>query len=158
MRTLILQVLVAVAACAAVGCSEELSPTPYTLSKIVSGETSKTWKITLFEYALNDTVQGKFMEGCLVDDRFKFYDNIERLFETTSGRTKCFQDESSLTASTWTFTNSNATLTMAMPIFGDGIIPFFVRDLKTNKMVLELFLDEANTESYRIHFEMTDEE
>ncbi|MGC3946630.1 MAG: hypothetical protein QM762_19260 [Chryseolinea sp.] len=158
MRNLILYVIVAIGACIAAGCTEELTPTPYTLSKIVSGETSKTWKITLFEYAVNDTVQNKFMEACLIDDRFKFYNNIERLYETTSGRTKCFEDEETLTSSAWTFTNSNATLTMVMPIFSDGIIPFFVRELESNSMVVELFLDDTNTESYRIHFEMTDEE
>lgn len=158
MRALTLYMIVAAAVGMSGGCSEELSPTPYTLSKLVSGETSKTWKVSLFEYALNDTVRTKFMESCLVDDRFKFYANTERTYETTSGRNLCFQDEESLTSSTWSFTNANATLTMVMPIFDDGVIPFFVRELKDNKMVLELFLDELNTESYRIHFEKTDEE
>ncbi|MEJ1240180.1 lipocalin family protein [Chryseolinea sp. T2] len=158
MRALILYIVVAVAACVVAGCSEELTPTPYTLSKLVSGETSKTWKISLFEYALNDTVRTKFMEACLTDDRFKFYANTERLYETTAGRQLCFEGEQALTSSTWTFTNSNATLTMVMPIFDEGVLPFFVRELKENKMVLELFLDQENTESYRIHFEKTDEE
>jgi hypothetical protein len=158
MRTLIIYGLVALSVCFATGCSEELNPTPYTLSRHVSGETSKTWKIELFEYALNDTVRNKFMEACLQDDRFKFYANTERLYETTPGRNLCFEDEAALTASTWTFTNANATLTMAMPIFGEGTIAFFVRELADKKMVLELFLDADNKESYRIHFEMTDEE
>lgn len=157
MRALITYGLMALTICFA-GCTEELNPTPYTLSKLVSGETSKTWKIELFEYAVNDTVRTKFMEACLLDDRFKFYANTERLYETTPGRNLCFADEPALTASTWTFTNAKATLTMVMPIFGEGTIPFFVRTLEDKKMVLELFLDETNVESYRIHFEMTDEE
>lgn len=158
MRGFVIYGYIALAIFFAAGCSEELKPTPYTLSKFVSGETSKTWKISLFEYAVNDTVEDKFMESCLIDDRYKFYANAERLYETTSGRTKCFQDEPSLSTSTWAFTNANATLIMLMPIFNDSAIPFFVRELKEKKMVLELFLDETNVESYRIHFEMTDEE
>jgi hypothetical protein len=158
MRPSLIYNCIGIAIFIAAGCSEELKPTPYTLSKLVSGETSKTWKITVFEYALNDTVRDKFMESCLIDDRFKFYANDERLYETTSGRSPCLEDEPSLSASTWTFTNSNATLMMLMPIFNEAPLPFFVRELKEKKMELELFLDETNVDSYRIHFEMTDEE
>ena len=158
MNSRILYSLFFAAAGLAWGCAEELQPTPYPMSRLVSGENSKTWKIERFEYAVNDTVESRFMESCLLDDRFKFYDNTERLYETTSGRVQCFQDEPSMTTSTWTFTNAKATLTMAMPIFGDGTIPFFVRKLEADEMVLELFLDETNVESYRIYFSMTDEE
>ena len=142
----------------AFSCSEELKPTPYTYTKLFTGENSKTWRIRLFEETLNDTVIGKFLPTCITDDRFKFYANTEHLYETTSGSQQCVQDEPGLTSSTWSFSNSSATLTMVLPIFTDGTLPFFVRDADEDDMVVELFFDETNTGSYRIHFEAVDEE
>lgn len=147
-----------VAAAIALSCSEELKPTPYTYTKLFTGENNKTWKIKIFEETLNDEVIDRFLPGCISDDRFKFYANAERLYETTSGSQKCFDGEPSLTSSTWTFANSSATLTMIIPALADGTLPFFVREADEDDMVIEIFFDETNTSSYRIHFESVDEE
>jgi len=143
---------------AAIGCSEEFTPTPYTYSKVFSGENNKTWKITLFELTLNGDVTEKFMVNCLTDDRFVFYSNPEHSFQAISGSGKCFEDEADVTNDRWSFNNSTATLIMVLPIFSDSAIPCIVREVDSDDLEVELFLDDANTESYRIHFEAIDEE
>ena len=70
---------------AAVGCSEEFTPTPYTYSKVFTGQNNKTWKITLFEETLNEVIIDKFMPGCITDDRYVFYANTEHSFQAISG-------------------------------------------------------------------------
>jgi hypothetical protein len=143
---------------AAIGCSEEFTPTPYTYSKVFSGENNKTWKITLFEETLNGDIVAKFMPSCLTDDRYIFYANPEHSYQTTSGSGKCFEDEPDVTNDRWTFLNSTATLTMILPIFSDSALPFIVREVDSDDMELEIYFDETNTGSYRIHFEAIDEE
>ncbi len=98
------------------------------------------------------------MPSCLTDDRFKFYANTEHLYETTPGRQQCFEDEPALTSSAWSFKNSNATLLMIIPYFSDDTLPFFVKEIDEDDMEIEIFLDETNTESLRLHFEAVDEE
>lgn len=141
-----------------VSCSEELDPTPYTYSKLFTGENNKTWKVVLFEETLDGQVIDKFMPSCLSDDKFVFYANTDHLFETTSGSRKCFTDEPSLTQDTWTFSNATATLTMVLPILSDNALPYIIRELDDDDMEAEIFFDETNTASYRIHFEAIDEE
>lgn len=139
-------------------CSEELKPTPYTYTKLFTGENNKTWKVKIFEETLDGVVTDRFLPSCLRDDRFTFYANAEHLYETTAGSQRCFDGEPSLTSSSWSFANSSATLTMVLPILSDGTLPFFVKEADEEDMVVELFFDETNTGSYRIHFEAVDEE
>jgi hypothetical protein len=143
---------------AAVGCSEEFTPTPYTYSKIFTGENNKTWKITLIEETLNGDIVDKFLPSCLTDDRYIFYANPERSLEAISGSRKCFEDEADITTDTWSFSNATATLTMILPILSDNSLPFIVREADDDDLEVEIFFDETNTGSYRIHFEAIDEE
>jgi hypothetical protein len=142
----------------ALGCSEEFTPTPYTYSKVFTGENNKTWKITLIEETLNDDIIDKFLPSCLSDDRYIFYANTEQSLTILSGSRKCFNDEADTTTDTWTFNNATATLTMLLPIFNDEPLPFIVREAEGDDMEIEIFFDETNTGSYRIHFEAIDEE
>ena len=141
-----------------ISCSEDLNPTPYTYTKLITGENNKTWKVILFEETLDGDVIDKFMPSCLTDDEFIFYANTDHLFEATSGSRKCFTDEPNQTQNSWTFSNATATLTMVLPILSDNALPYIVRDLDDDDMEVELFFDETNTGSYRIHFEAIDEE
>jgi len=140
-----------------IACEEELKPTPYTFTKNFTGETSKTWKLSFFEETLNSAVIDNFLPSCMADDQFKFYANTEHLYETTSGTNKCFEDEAGLTSSTWSYTSTNATLVMLLPIFSDDPLPFFVRKVDSKDLVIEIFLDEKNTSSYRIHLTAVNE-
>jgi len=150
--------IVSISVLTVISCSEELKPTPYTYTKIFTGENNKTWKIKLFEETLNGEVIDKFLPSCASDDKFKFYANTEHLFEAVSGSRKCAEDEPDVTSDSWSFSNANATLTMVLPIFADNSLPFFVREADEDDMKVEIFLDETNTASYRIHFEKVDEE
>jgi len=143
---------------AAVGCSEEFTPTPYTYSRIFTGQNNKTWKVTLIEETLNGDIIDKFLPSCLTDDRYIFYANPERSLEAISGSRKCFEDEADITTDTWSFSNATATLTMILPILSDNSLPFIVREAEDDDMEVEIFFDETNTGSYRIHFEAIDEE
>ena len=141
-----------------VSCSEELKPTPYTYTRHFTGANSKTWKVKLFEETLNGKVVDRFMPSCLTDDQFIFSANSDHAYQTTSGSKKCFEEEAASTVSSWTFVNATATLTIPFGLFGDGPIPFFVIEAGDEDFVAELFFDQASTESYRIHFELVDEE
>ncbi|MEO5978104.1 MAG: hypothetical protein ABIS36_26565 [Chryseolinea sp.] len=139
-------------------CEEELKPMPFTFTKFFTGATSKTWKVSFFEETLNGTVTDNFLPGCIADDQFKFYANAEHLYETTSGTNKCFEDEAGLTSSSWSYTTNNATLIMLLPIFSSDPLPFFVRKVNKDDLQIEIFLDDKNTASYRIHLKVIDEE
>ena len=141
-------------------CTEEIDPTPYTYTKLFTGENSKTWKINFLEETLNGDIIDRFSLNCATDDEYVFYANTEHSFEVSTGSRKCNEvPEANLIEDTWTFTNANATLTMIMPFFTpDFSLPFIVRDVDKNDMELEIFYDEANTGSYRIHFEAIDED
>jgi hypothetical protein len=142
----------------AMGCSEEFTPTPYNYTKVFTGENNKTWKIILFEETLNDEVVEKFLPSCVSDDRYVFFANSEHTLEAASGSRKCFEDEADITTDTWSFSNATATLTMILPILADNALPFIVREAEGDDMEIEIFFDETNTSSYRIHFEAIDEE
>jgi len=139
-------------------CSEELNPTPYTYTKIFTGENNKTWKIKLFEETLDGEIINRFLPTCVSDDEFTFYANSEHLFEAISRSRKCVADEPALTTNTWSFNNATATLTMVLPLLSDNGLPYIVREADEDDMEVELFFDETNTGSYRIHFEAIDEE
>jgi len=139
-------------------CSEELNPTPYTYTKIFTGENNKTWKIKLFEETLEGEIIDKLLPTCVSDDKFIFYANSEHSFDAVSGSKKCAEDEPDVTTNTWSFSNATATLTMVLPILSDNALPYIVREADAGDMEVEIFFDETNTASYRIHFEAIDEE
>jgi hypothetical protein len=139
-------------------CSEELVPTPYTYTKVFTGENSKTWKIKFLEETLDGEVLNRFSLSCAADDKYTFYAKSEHTFEVLTGTLKCDSTEPALIRDVWTFTNASATLTMILPFFSvNSTIPLIVRTADDDEMVLEIFLDEENKGSYRIHFEVIDE-
>lgn len=141
------------------GCSEEIAPTPYTYSKFFTGENSKTWKIKILEETLDGKVIDRFTLACATDDRYTFFAATGHAFEAVTGSNKCSAEEQNVIEDVWTFNNANATLTMLLPFFVvDSTLPFIVREVDENGMELEIFLDEANTSSYRIHFDVVDED
>jgi hypothetical protein len=142
----------------ALSCSEELVPTPYTYTKVFTGENSKTWKIKFLEETFEGEVIDRFPLSCAADDKYTFYANSERTFEVLTGTLKCDSTEPGLIEDVWTFTNASATLTMLLPFFSVNFsTPLIVRAADKDEMELEIFFDEANTGSYRIHFEVIDE-
>lgn len=141
------------------GCSEEIAPTPYTYSKFFTGENSKTWKIKILEETLDGEVIDRFTLACATDDRYTFFAETGNPFHAVTGINRCSPTEKGLIEDVWTFNNANATLTMVLPFFGVfSPLPFIVREVDNDGMELEIFLDEANTSSYRIHFDLVSED
>ena len=141
-----------------VSCSEDIKPTPYTYTRFFTGANSKTWKVKLFEQTLDGKVVDRFLPSCLTDDRFVFQANSDHGYQTTSGSRKCFDEEQASTVNTWSFVNATATLTMVFPLFDDNPIPFFVRKANNEDFEAELYFGDTQAESYRIQFELVDEE
>jgi hypothetical protein len=139
-------------------CTEQVTPTPYQYTKVFTGQNSKTWKLKFLEQTLDGKVEETFNLTCASDDEYVFYANSERAYKASTGFQKCAPDESIVINDTWSFNNASATLTMVLPFFTESSLPFIVREAKKNKMELEIFLDEKNTASYRIHFESTSEQ
>lgn len=140
-------------------CTEEIKPTPYDYTTIFTGQNSKTWKLKFAEETLNGDVIETFNIACATDDKYIFYANTERSYEALTGSQKCSTGEANTITDSWSFNNASATLAMLLPFFTtEGSIPFIVREVKSNKMELEYFFDEENTQSYRIHFDAIDED
>ena len=142
-----------------VSCSEEVMPTPYTYSQIFSGKNSKTWQlrsILLWEEGKQDVTFT--LPNCIKDDLYIFYANSEKLFEVKNGATKCDSEEADILVSdTWTFINAGATLTITIPILAEFNLPYIVREVDKNDMLLEIFLDFEGTQSYRLAFKSVGE-
>lgn len=151
------KLLIALCVALAISCKEEVVPTPYTYTKVFTGENSKTWKLKYIDVTENGERTGRITDACFTDDRYTFYAGAEKLYTVASGTRKC-GDEETNTQSTWGFTNATATLSISIPILSSSILPFFVREIDDNDMQLEIFLDEEGIESYRIFFELTDEQ
>lgn len=141
-------------------CKEDLVPTPYTYSIIFTGENSKTWKIKFLEETLDGEVIDTFTVGCSTDDKYTFYNNSDHTYEVVTGSSKCWSDpeEENKITDTWTFTNASATITMILPFFDPEFsYPFIVREVDKDNMEIEIFFGE-NRSSYRIHFDVIDED
>lgn len=154
------RVFIVVILASALSCSEEFTPTPYTYTKLFTGENSKTWKIALVETTVDGEVVDRFMDPCLDDERFVFYANAEHTFEVFTGSAKCFDDppEEDRYADGWTFNNANSALLMIVPFISDSPLPYFVREADEEDMIVEIFYDQENTVSRRVHLEAVDEE
>lgn len=141
-----------------ISCSEEVKPTPYEYTKVFTGENSKTWKVKFLEQTLNGEIADRFTVTCAADDQYTFYANAERTQEVATGSKKCGDNEPDLITDSWSFNNASATLLMVIPFLADSSLPMLVKEVSKDKLVLEIFFDQSNTESYRIHFESTHEE
>lgn len=140
------------------GCHENLEPTPYQYTRLFTGQISKTWAMTFVEETEGGKVIDRFPVECAQDDEYIFYATYDRLYEVKSGAVKCFTDEPASMVDTWSFTNATATLTIILPILSSQRLPFIVRKVDEDDLTLEIFFDQEGTASYRIYFELTDEE
>ncbi|MBX2916466.1 MAG: hypothetical protein KF856_14445 [Cyclobacteriaceae bacterium] len=142
-----------------IGCSEEIKPSPYTYSQLFSGKNQKTWafkSIVLWEKGKSDT--NLSLISCISDDLYIFYADAEKKYEITNGATKCAADEPDIVLTdTWSFVNGGATLNIVIPFLSDLTLPYIVREVSASNMVLEIFINESNTQSYRMAFQSTSE-
>lgn len=142
-----------------ISCSEEKIIVPYEFSKVFTGEIKKTWKVKFFEETLDGKVIDTFNVACGSDDLYTFHNDFDHTFEAKTGSNKCNNPpEADTIKDIWTFSNASSTLTMILPLFDpETRLPFIVREVNKDNMELEIFFD-GNASSYRIHFDVTDED
>lgn len=141
-----------------ISCSESLDPTPFEYSQIFSGRVSKTWSLRSIAFRNTGDDDWKLTEACWSDDAYIFYRDAERKFEFKSGSTKCDPQESKVTITdTWSFSNANATLSFIIPILSDNALPFTVVDVDNNDLTVEIFFNDAGSQSYQMKFVLKDE-
>ncbi|MCU0339065.1 MAG: hypothetical protein MUE30_04215 [Spirosomaceae bacterium] len=142
---------------AASSCTEKIEPKPFTYSQLLTGTEKKTWTLssaTIVDEGDKFDIPGReLLSACQLDDQFIFYANEERKLEYSNGSTKCRTTEPDLLfTDSWELTQANATLVMAIPrIFGGFLVPFTVKTLSENTLVLEVFFDDIDA-SYRFTF------
>ncbi|MFN4147356.1 MAG: hypothetical protein ACK4GN_16135 [Runella sp.] len=142
---------------AAGSCSEKIEPKPLTYTQLLTGKEKKTWVLAsatiVDEKEPFDIPGNQLLNPCQLDDQFIFYANEEKKLEYTNGPTKCRPTEPDiLITDVWSFTQANATLEMGIPrLFGGFKLPFIVKSLTENTMVLEIYLGDIDA-SYRFRF------
>ena len=134
-------------------CTEQPEPVPYDYTEVFTGETRKGWTIRSFQY----TEEGKAsqtgrLQDCLADDLYIFYASEERRVEILDNSEKCDSADPNLIAEgSWSFVNTNATLTMPFPLLADVPLPFVVREVEDDRMTLEIFFADGKS-IYRFNF------
>ena len=141
----------------AAACTEQPEPIPYDYTKVFTGDIRKGWSIRSFQY----TEEGKAtqtgqLDDCLSDDIYIFYANEERRVEIVEGSSKCEPGDPDLIAEgSWSFVNTNATLTLPFPLLADFPLPFIVRSVEDDRMTLEIFFPDGKA-SYRFNFRVAE--
>ncbi len=138
-------------------CSEKLDPKPLTFSQVLTGTEKKIWtlkSLTIVDQKDPYELAGnQILDPCELDDQFVFYANEEKKMEYGNGATKCRTSEPEiLITDVWQLNNANATLEIGIPrIFGGVKLPFVVKTLTENSMVLEYYFGDIDA-SYRFSF------
>jgi hypothetical protein len=135
-------------------CTEDVKPIPLTYWKVFTGSDHKAWSIQYFTLKQDGKEDQKLtLSSCETDDQYIFYANSDRQYTITNGTKKCSSDDPDvLVNDSWTFVNATATLTIIIPSFSDSALPFFVKQVDSNTMTLQIFADQENTISYLVNF------
>jgi hypothetical protein len=166
MKTLRFILLIVTASFILAGCSKKNEPVPYTYSKIFSGDTKKSWKLTRLAYKEQGKADVNYSASdldqilgtCVTDNLYTFYANPEKTFQITEGATKCnATDPDVYLSDTWSFNNATASLSMVFPVLSSSKTPYIVLDASSTEMNTEIFVDANNTISYTIHFAAVNE-
>lgn len=138
-------------------CTEKIEPKPLTYTQLLTGKEKKAWvlsSLTIIDQKDPfDLAGNQVLDPCELDDQFIFYANEEKKMEYSNGNTKCRTSEPAiLITDVWQLTNANATLEMGIPrIFGGFKLPFIIKTLTENSMVLEYYFGDIDA-SYRFTF------
>ncbi|QHT65535.1 hypothetical protein GXP67_02060 [Rhodocytophaga rosea] len=153
--TYLIVLLMVMSLCLA-GCSEEFEPTPLTYSKLLSGDSSKTWRLTGYSiveegkqpltFDLNDPSDP---DNCVYDELYTFYADEGRTFEISQGEDKCIDGPDIYYTGSWSIVNANATVNFGTPLFGIG--GYTIKRLTERSMTVELFVNQYNF-AYRLVF------
>ncbi|GAB4045973.1 hypothetical protein [Spirosoma litoris] len=140
------------------GCSEKIEPKPLTYSQLLTGTTSKSWKMVsaqiIDDGAAGNIISTAQLNDCSTDDVLTFYADAEHKFEVTQGTNICYPSEPNLyVTDTWTLVNANATLQFYIPIL-NGVYPWTIKNLTASTLTVEYYFTDINA-SYRFTFNPT---
>ena len=137
------------------GCSEEVEPTPATYSQLLTGTSSKSWRLTEIQLLESgkEPVDFDVPNNCIYDDLYVFYAGEGKRFEVQEGASKCDpNDPDVFVENTWSIVNASATITFVFPLFDDqASIPFTIKRLTERSMTIEYYVPDDNY-SYRFTF------
>jgi hypothetical protein len=141
---------------AMLACSEPVEVEPLTYSEIITGETKRAWSIRSLQLVRPGKADITYrILDCEVDDLYVFYNNPEKTFQVLIGQV-CNEGDPQIAESSWSFVNATSTLTMLIPLLTDppyGLVPFVLKEIDDQKMVLDVYLDDQGT-AYRINFQI----
>lgn len=135
-------------------CTEYPEPKPYSYSKLLTGENSKTWELVGLQFRENGKPPDSFVlpEDCIFDDYYVFYATSDKRFEVQEGPSKCAEEDPDVfITDKWSLTSGTATLEMVIPILANFRLPFIVQELTEKKLVVEIYFND-NNQSYRMIF------
>jgi Lipocalin-like domain len=141
-------------------CAEKFEPKPLTYSQLLTGETKKSWQfssIIIVDNGIADSpIQARnLIDACWADDYYTFYANDEKKFEISEGPSKCDpRDPDIYLTDDWTLVNATATIEFAFPVLTDQKIPYVIKSLTANTLVMEYY-DQDYKISYRMTFTST---
>ncbi|HYG40921.1 MAG TPA: hypothetical protein VD908_19990 [Cytophagales bacterium] len=133
-------------------CSEKVEPDPPTFSKLLTGDSSKTWRMTSISITVregNKKYEFSIENDCsdsidYYDNYYTFYANAERTMEITEGPEKCEFFEELHLVDYWAIENASATLTFVfLPLGGQFRIPWTIKDLTERKLSIEFYTEDG---------------
>lgn len=132
-------------------CSESIEETPYTYSQMLTGEESKSWRLTEM-FLLQDDFESldyNIFSECFDDDEFVFYNNAQKLYEAKQGSRRCFEGDDVYLTDRWYIVN--ATATISFPLTHLLLLPIELTDINLTiismserRMVLEFPYQDLN--------------
>lgn len=138
------------------GCSKSVDPKPFTNSQLLTGTTSKTWRLRTVQLIEKNSAPVNFtLPPCYLNDSYIFYADSDKKFEFQH-LTKCSDKDSGFTfTDSWSLVNANATINFPFLV---GILSpnissfnFTVKLLSKTDMTLEYY-DPLDEYSYRFQF------
>ena len=134
------------------GCSEKEEPKPYTYSQLLTGTTSKSWRISGIQLieANAQPVSFNLPNNCVYDDIYIFYADKDRKFEIQEGASKCSpEDPDILVEDTWSIINATSTINFFFPVLGAD--SYTLKSLTETTLTIEYYFPDLNF-SYRFIF------
>lgn len=133
-------------------CSEEVKPNPYTYSQLLTGTTSKSWRLTGIQLIEEGKQPYSFniQTNCVYDDLYVFYADKDRTFEIKEGASKCDPNDPDIFyTDTWSIVNATSTINFLLPLLPSGT--YTLKNLTENSFTMEYYFVEDKY-SYRFIF------
>jgi hypothetical protein len=139
------------------GCSKSVEPEPFTYSQLLTGTTSKTWKLRSIQLIEKNSAPVNFtLPACFLNDLHIFSANAEKTYEFQRP-TKCNNNDPDYSyKDSWYLVNANATINFPFLIIfylSSNITSYnlTIKSLSKTDMTLE-FYDPEDDYSYRFQF------